>query len=100
MDYPKTVKRYNLELNSKEKRGSKLCPNNYIKLCRWTSKITIKNYEDKEIKINYTLSNLGIKRIRFFELLNGYKKDPNSFSIQYNKRTINRKIDKTLPEPQ
>ena len=31
MDYPKTVKRYNLELNSKEKRGSKLCPNNYTK---------------------------------------------------------------------
>jgi len=31
VDYPKTVKRYNLELNSKEKRGSKLCPNNYTK---------------------------------------------------------------------
>jgi hypothetical protein len=31
VDYQKTVKRYNLELNSKEKRGSKLCPNNYTK---------------------------------------------------------------------
>lgn len=55
---------------------------------------------DKEIKINYALSNLGIRRSRFFELLNGYKKDPDSSSIQYNKRTINRKIDKTFPELQ
>ena len=29
---PKTVKRYNLELKPKEKRGSKLCLNNYIKI--------------------------------------------------------------------
>jgi len=31
VDYPKTVKRCNLELNLKEKRGSKLCPINYTK---------------------------------------------------------------------
>ena len=51
---------------------------------------------DKEIKINYILSILGIKRSRCFELLNRYKKDPDNFSIQYNRKTINRKIDKAI----
>jgi len=51
---------------------------------------------DKEIKINYILSILGIKRRRFFKLLNKYKKDPNNFSIQYNRKTINRKIDQAI----
>jgi hypothetical protein len=51
---------------------------------------------DKKIKINYILSILGIKRRRFFKLLNRYKKDPDNFSIQYNRKTINRKIDKTM----
>ena len=51
---------------------------------------------DKEIKINYILSILGIKRSRFFELLAKYKKDPDNFSIQYNRKTINRKIDQAI----
>ena len=51
---------------------------------------------DKEIKINYILSILGIKRRRFFKLLNSYKKDPDNFSIQYNRKTINRKIDQAI----
>ena len=51
---------------------------------------------DKEIKINYILSILGIKRRRFFELLTRYKKDPDNFSIQYNRKTINRKIDQAI----
>ena len=36
---------------------------------------------------------LRIKRSRFFELLAKYRKDPDNFSIQYDRRTINRKID-------
>ena len=36
---------------------------------------------------------LKIKRNRFFELLAKYHKDPDSFSIQYERKTINRKID-------
>jgi len=36
---------------------------------------------------------LKIKRRRFFELLAKYRKDPDSFSIQYERKTINRKID-------
>jgi len=59
-------------------------------------KLLLKSYVDKEIKINYILSTLGIKRSRFFKLLNRYKKDPDNFSIQYNRKTINRKINKTI----
>jgi len=59
-------------------------------------KLLLKSYIDKEIKINYILSILGIKRRRFFKLLARYKKDPDNFSIQYNRKTINRKIDKAI----
>ena len=59
-------------------------------------KLLLKSYVDKEIKINYILSVLGIKRRRFFELLARYKKDPDNFSIQYNRKTINRKIDQAI----
>lgn len=48
---------------------------------------------DKEIKIDYILQMLKIKRSWFFELLAKYRKDPDNFSIQYNRKTINRKID-------
>ena len=50
-------------------------------------------YSKKEIKLNYILQILGIKRSRFFELLAKYRKDPDSFSIQYERKTINRKIN-------
>ena len=36
---------------------------------------------------------LKIKRKRFFELLAKYRKEPDNFSIQYERKTINRKID-------
>ena len=55
-----------------------------------------KSYVDKEIKISYILQMLRIKRSRFFELLAGYKKDPDNFSIQNNRETINRKIDQVI----
>jgi len=59
-------------------------------------KLLLKSYVDKEIKINYILSILGIKRRRFFKLLAKYKNDPENFSIQYNRKTINRKIDQAI----
>ena len=52
----------------------------------------LKSYLDKEIKISYIWQMLKIKRRRFFELLAKYRKDPDSFSIQYERKTINRKI--------
>jgi hypothetical protein len=39
---------------------------------------------------------LRIKRRRFFELLAKYRQDPDSFSIQYERKTINRKIDQAI----
>jgi len=59
-------------------------------------KLLLKSYLDKEIKINYILQTLGIKRRRLFKLLARYKKDPDNFSIQYNRKTINRKINKAI----
>jgi hypothetical protein len=56
-------------------------------------KSLLKSYLDKKIKIDYILQMLKIKRRRFFELLAKYRKDPDNFSIQYVRKTINRKID-------
>jgi hypothetical protein len=56
-------------------------------------KSLLKSYLDKKIKINYILQMLRIKRSRLFELLSQYRKDSDNFSIQYGRRTINRKID-------
>ena len=44
-------------------------------------KSLLKGYLDKEIKINYILQMLRIKRRRFFGLLAKYRKDPDNFSI-------------------
>ena len=55
-------------------------------------KSLLKSYLDKEIKMSYILQILKIKRRRFFELLAKYRKDPDNFSIQYARKTINRKI--------
>ncbi len=56
-------------------------------------KSLLKSYLDKEIKMNYILQMLRIKRSRFFELLTKYRNDPDNFSIQYERKTINRKIN-------
>ena len=48
----------------------------------------LKSFLDKKIKINYILQMLSIKRSRFFELLAKYRKDPDSFSIQYERKTM------------
>jgi len=53
----------------------------------------LKSYLDKKIKLAYILPMLGIKRRRFFALLAQYRKDPDNFSIQYQRKTTNRKID-------
>ena len=61
-------------------------------------KSLLKSYLDKEIKLDYILQMLKIKRRRFFELLAKYRKDPDSFSIQYERKTINRKIDPNIEQ--
>ena len=59
-------------------------------------KLLLKSYVDKKIKINYILQILRIKRSRFFELLTGYQKDPDNFSIQYKRNTSNYRIDREI----
>ena len=56
-------------------------------------KSLLERYVSREIKINYVLEILGIERRRFFKLLEQYRNNPNSFSIQYARKAINRKID-------
>jgi len=56
-------------------------------------KSLLEKYSKGEIKLNYILQMLKIKRSRFFELLAKYRQDPDNFSIQYERKTINRKID-------
>ena len=45
-------------------------------------KLLFEKYSKGEIKLNYILQILRIKRSRFFELLAKYRQDPNNFSIQ------------------
>src|SRR5680860_1319157 len=56
-------------------------------------KLLFEKYSKGEIKLNYILQILRIKRRRFFLLLAKYRKDPDNFSIQYERKTINQKID-------
>ena len=59
-------------------------------------KSILKSYLDKKIKINYILQMLKIKRRRFFELLAKYRKDPDNFSIQYERNISNYRIDREI----
>jgi len=61
-------------------------------------KSLLKSYLSKEIKIDYILEILGIKRSRFFELLKEYQKAPESFSISYKRAKSTRKISKKVEE--
>ena len=42
-------------------------------------------YLNKEIKRSYIQEILGIKERRFFALLERYRSNPDSFSVQYNR---------------
>ncbi len=55
-------------------------------------KSLFEKHSKKEIKFNHILKILKIKRSRFFELLEKYRKGPDCFFIQYD-RKMNRKID-------
>ena len=59
-------------------------------------KSLLEKYSKGEIKLNYILQMLRIKRRRFFELLAKYRKDPDNFSIQYERNTSNYRIDREI----
>jgi len=59
-------------------------------------KSLLEKYSKGEIKLSYILPILRIKRRRFFELLERYRKDPDNFSIQYERNTSNYRIDQEI----
>ena len=62
------------------------------------TKSLIESYLRKEIELSYILSILGIGRSRFFEILKNYRQNPNSFSIDYSRQSINRKISSEVED--
>jgi len=52
----------------------------------------IVRYLDKEIERKYIQEILGIGKTRFFALVKKYRKDPESFSIEYRRKKATRKI--------
>jgi hypothetical protein len=59
-------------------------------------KSLLEKYSKGEIKLNYILQMLRIKRSRFFELLTKYRNDSDNFSIQYERNTSNYRIDQEI----
>jgi len=59
-------------------------------------KSLFEKYSKGEIKLNYILQILRIKRSRFFELLTRYRNNPDNFSIQYERNTSNYRIDREI----
>ncbi len=55
-------------------------------------------YLAKEVERSYIQEILGIKKTRFFALVKEYKKDPESFSIEYRRDKATRKISKEVED--
>lgn len=53
----------------------------------------LESYLSKEISIEIACNNLGLKRARFFKILKEYRSNPETFSIEYKRESVNRKID-------
>jgi hypothetical protein len=86
---------YDLSLNRNHQRKAQIMADQIHK--RFSdSQITalIESYLNKEIELSYILSILGIGRSRFFEILKTYRQNPQAFSIDYHRKSINRKISK------
>ena len=58
----------------------------------------LERYVKREIKIQYVLEILGIKRSRFFVLLKDYRECPHGFSIQYGRKAKTRKISENIEQ--
>ena len=58
----------------------------------------LERYVKREIKIQYVLEILGIKRSRFFVLLKHYRECLHGFSIQYGRKAKTRKISESIEQ--
>ncbi len=52
----------------------------------------LRKHQQGEIKAGYLMTILGLKKSRFFELVNSYKNNPEHFSIQYSRKDSTNKI--------
>lgn len=59
-------------------------------------KMLLQKYLEDKQKLTYILEILKIKRRRFFELLQGYNRNPDEFSIDYQRKKPTRKINEKL----
>lgn len=58
----------------------------------------IEHYLNKEVERKYIQEILGIGKTRFFSLIKTYHTEPNTFSIQYTRKTRTRAISKSAEE--
>lgn len=56
----------------------------------------LKRYLKKELERRYLQEILGIKKRRFFKLVKEYRRNPEDFSIQYNRKGATRSISKSI----
>lgn len=54
-------------------------------------KMLLRKYLNEKVELVYILEILKIKRRRFFEILKEYRKDPDGFSIEYDRKKANKK---------
>ncbi len=59
-------------------------------------KIFLKKYLTENVKLMYILEILQITPRQFFRLLKSYRKDPDGFSIDYQRRRPTRKISEEM----
>ena len=59
-------------------------------------KMLLEKYLDEKVDLIYILEILKVKRTRFFELLKQYRSDPDSFSIQYKRKSATRRISEKI----
>ena len=84
---------YDLSLNRNHQRKAQIMADQIHKRFSDSQiKALIESYLNKEIELSYILSILGIGRSRFFEILKTYRQNPQTFSIDYYRKSINRKI--------
>jgi len=59
-------------------------------------KMLLEKYLDEKVDPIYILEILKVKRSRFFELLKQYRSNPDSFSIQYKRKSATRRISEKI----
>jgi hypothetical protein len=58
----------------------------------------LQRYLNREIERTYLQAILGVGKARFFRLLKHYRANPKTFSIQYARRTPNRRLDSRIEQ--